>query len=121
MFRIFIDRARAGEPITIQGDGAQGRQFTHARDLARAFLMAAESDLSGKAFNTVAPEVTSIRRLAELVVDRFPTELTFGPPRAGDVPSALVDAHGIEAALGWKAEVPFEEGLDELIADVVGG
>jgi len=121
VFRIFIDRARAGEPITIQGDGAQGRQFTHARDLARAFLMAAESDHSGAALNTVAPDVTSIRRLAELVVERFPTELTFGPPRPGDVPSALVSAEGIERTLGWKAEVPFEEGLDELIADVVGG
>ncbi len=119
VFRIFIDRARAGEPITIQGDGSQGRQFTHARDLARAFLMAAESDLSGVALNTVAPDVTTIRRLAELVVERFPTELTFGPPRPGDVPSALVAAHGIEDALGWKAEVPFEAGLDELIADVV--
>ena len=120
VFRIFIDRARAGEPITIQGDGARGRQFTHARDIARAFLVAAESTSSGIALNTVAPNVTTIRRLAELVVDRFPTELTFGPPRKGDVPSALVAAHGIEEALGWKAEVPFEEGLDELIADVVG-
>ena len=120
VFRIFIDRARAGDAITIQGDGAQGRQFTHARDIARAFMMAAESDVSGVALNTVAPDVTTIRRLAELVVKRFPTELTFGPPRPGDVPSALVAAHGIEDALGWKAEVPFEEGLDELIADVVG-
>ena len=120
VFRIFIDRARAGEPITIQGDGAQGRQFTHARDLARAFMMAAESDVSGVALNTVAPDVTTIRHLAELVVARFPTELTFGPPRPGDVPSALVAGHGIEETLGWKAEVPFEDGLDELIADVVG-
>lgn len=120
VFRIFIDRARAGEAITIQGDGAQGRQFTHARDIARAFMMAAESDVTGVALNTVAPQVTTIRRLAELVVERFPTELTFGPPRPGDVPSALVAAHGIEKTLGWKAEVPFEEGLDELIADVVG-
>ena len=120
VFRIFIDRARAGEPITIQGDGAQGRQFTHVSDIARAFQMAALSDVSGVALNTVAPDVTTIRRLAELVVERFHTELTFGPPRPGDVPSALVAAHGIEETLGWKAEMPFEEGLDELIADVVG-
>ena len=36
VFEIFIDKARKGEPITIQGDGSQGRQFTHARDIARA-------------------------------------------------------------------------------------
>jgi len=121
VFRIFIDRARAGEPITIQGGGAQGRQFTHARDLSRAFLMAAESDVSGQVYNTVAPETTSIKQLAELVVARFPTELTFGPPRPGDVPAALVSAKKIESELGWQAEVPFEEGLDERIATVVEG
>lgn len=121
VFRIFIDRARAGEPITIQGGGAQGRQFTHARDLSRAFLMAAESDITSAVFNTVAPETTSIKQLAELVVERFPTELTFGPPRPGDVPAALVSAQKIDEELGWRAEVPFEEGLDELIATVVDG
>lgn len=116
VFRIFIDRAKAGEPITVQGGGAQGRQFTHARDISRAFLMAAESDLSGAVYNTTAPDTTSIKELAELVVSRFPTELTFGPARAGDVPAASVSAVKIEEELGWKAEVPFEEGLDELIA-----
>ena len=119
VFRIFIDKARAGEPITIQGDGAQGRQFTHASDIARAFRMAAESDVSGVALNTVAPDTTSIKALAEMVVERFPTELTFGDPRPGDVPPALVAASRAREVLGWQAEVPFEDGLDELINDVV--
>ena len=119
VFRIFIDRARAGEPITIQGDGAQGRQFTHASDLARAFLIAAESDVTGVALNAVAPDTTSIKALAEMVVERFPTELTFGAPRPGDVPPALVSPAKAKQVLGWEAEVPFEAGLDELIRDVV--
>src|SRR5690606_29645146 len=65
VLRIFIDRAKKGEPITIAGDGSQGRQFTHASDIARAFLLAAESDVSGIALNTIAPETTTIRELAE--------------------------------------------------------
>ena len=47
VFRIFIDRARRGDPITIQGDGKQGRQFTHASDIARAFSMACRSEARG--------------------------------------------------------------------------
>jgi len=115
VFRIFIDRAMRGEPITIQGDGSQGRQFTHASDIARAFALAAMSDVSGEAFNIVAPEMTSIRRLAEGVVSRYPTELTFGPPRPGDVPPALVSPERAKAVLGWEATMPFDRGLDELI------
>ena len=120
VFRIFIDRARRGEPITIQGDGAQGRQFTHASDIARAFAAACESDARGMALNTVGPEMVSIKQLAELVVARFPTELTFGSARPGDIASAFVSADRMREVLGWSAEVEFEEGLDELIRDVVG-
>jgi len=67
VFRIFIDRARRGEPITIQGDGSQGRQFTHSSDIARAFHLAASSEVSGIAINTVASETVTIRELAEKI------------------------------------------------------
>jgi UDP-glucose 4-epimerase len=119
VFRIFIDRALRGEPITIQGDGSQGRQFTHATDIARAFELAATSSATGIALNVVAPETISIKELAERVVEKLPTELTFGPPRLGDVSPALVSGERAATTLGWRAVVPFEQGLDELIADVV--
>ncbi len=119
VFRIFLDKARAGEPITIQGDGLQGRQFTHAADIARAFVLAARSRHSGEAINIVAPETVTIKELAEQVVSRFPTELTFGPSRPGDVPPAVVSAERARDLIGWTAEIPFEQGLDELVASVV--
>jgi UDP-glucose 4-epimerase len=119
VFRIFLDKARQGEPITIQGDGSQGRQFTHASDISRAFLLAAESTVSGIALNVIAPETTSIKELAEAVVAKFPTELTFGDPRPGDVSPALVSGERANTTLGWKAKMPFNLGLDELIRGVV--
>jgi len=118
VFRIFIDKARAGEPITIQGDGSQGRQFTHAADIARAFSVAARSDVRGVALNTVAPDMVSIKELAETVVARYPTEITFGEPRPGDVPPATVSSARITETLGWRAEKPFEQGLGELMDDL---
>lgn len=118
VFRIFLDRAMAGEAITIQGDGSQGRQFTHASDIARAFEMAARSEISGRAFNIVSPETTTIRELAEHITSRYPTELTFGPPRPGDVPPAQVSAVRAAEELGWTATIPFEEGIDRFITDV---
>jgi UDP-glucose 4-epimerase len=118
VFRIFLDRARAGEPITIQGDGSQGRQFTHASDIARAFEMAARSKETGIALNIVSPETVTIKELAEHMIARYPTEVSFGPSRAGDVPSALVSAEKARSVLGWQAEVPFEQGLDEFITSV---
>lgn len=119
VFRIFIDKARRGDPITIQGDGSQGRQFTHSSDIARAFEMAARSSLAGTAINIVAPQTVSIKELAQHVVERFPTELSFGPPRPGDVAPALVSGTKARDLLGWDAEVAFRDGLDDLINDVI--
>jgi UDP-glucose 4-epimerase len=116
VFRIFLDKARSGEPIVIQGDGSQGRQFTYAADIARAFALAATSGSTGMALNVVAPETVTIKELAESIIARHPTEVSFGPPRSGDVPPALVSAEKASAILGWTAEVPFESGLDELIS-----
>jgi len=116
VFEIFIDRARRGEPITIQGDGSQGRQFTHANDLARAFVTAAKSDVRGMPLNVVSPEMISIKQLADVVTERFPTEVTYGQPRPGDVAPSYVSAARIQETLGWKAEVSFEEGMAELLS-----
>jgi UDP-glucose 4-epimerase len=116
VFEIFINKARHGEPITIQGDGSQGRQFTHASDIARAFVAAARSDARGMALNVVSSEVISIKQLAELVTERFPTEVTYGQARPGDVAPSYVSAARIEEVLGWKAEMSFEDGLAELLS-----
>lgn len=119
VFRIFIDRARRGEPISIQGDGLQGRQFTHASDLAAAFELAARSDVSGIAINVVAPDMISIRTLAELVVERYPTQLIFSDPRPGEVAPAEVSSDLAARELGWKAETRFAQGLTELMDDAI--
>lgn len=118
VFRIFIDRARRGETITIMGDGSQSRQFVHVSDLARAFALACSSDASGIVLNTVAPEPITIKQLAETVVARFPTEIVYAPARAGDVPPALVSADRIGDVLGWKPEVSFSQGLADLMDSV---
>lgn len=115
VFRLFIDRARRGEPITIQGDGLQSRQFTHSDDIAAAFSLGCSSDLRATALNIVSEESVSIKQLAELVVSRFPTDLSFGPSRIGDVPPARVTAHRAGELLGWAPKVDFEEGLSRIM------
>lgn len=120
VFSIFIDKASRGEPITIQGSGSQGRQFVHVRDVGRAFAMALSSDVRGEVFNTVGDEDVTIRQLAEMVVSVLPTELQFGEARSGDVPSSRVSSEKAREMLGWQPQVPFQEGLEEIIAERTG-
>jgi len=63
----FMEQARAGEPITIEGDGTQTRDFVHVRDVVDAFRLAATTEHVGETFNIGTGTSVSIRELAELV------------------------------------------------------
>lgn len=115
VFAIFIARALRGEPLIIKGSGAQSRQFTHARDISQAFLRALESPARGEVFNIVGNENISIRQLAEMVVERIPTSITYEEARAGDISPALVSSEKARLELGWEPVVSFREGLSELV------
>lgn len=116
VFSVFIDQALRGEPITIQGSGQQGRQFTHARDIGRAFAAAVQKASNGSVYNAVADEFVSIRQLAELVAAEIPTSIVYTAARQADVPTAMVSNDLIKRELGWKPEVPFAAGLAEIVA-----
>ena len=115
VFSIFVQKAMRGEPITIQGTGEQGRQFTHARDIGAAFALALEKAPNGAVYNTVSEENVTIAQLAGYVAERIPTRIEHVAARKADVPPALVSSALITSELGWRPKVPFREGLDELI------
>jgi UDP-glucose 4-epimerase len=115
VFSIFTRQAMAGDPISIKGSGEQWRQFTHATDIARAFVLAAESGERHAVFNIVADERISIRRLAELITERLPTQVSFGEARVGDIAPAAVSARKARERLGWEPQVSFERGLGDLV------
>lgn len=115
VFSLFADRAKRREPIIINGDGKQFRQFTHVSDIARAFVLAVESDLRGEVFNIVGIEQTSIRELAEMIIDTYPTNLQFKPARPGDIAPAVISSRKAQSLLGWKPIVSMREGLRELV------
>lgn len=69
MVGIFREQARDGEPITVNGDGTQTRDFIHIDDIAKANLRAATTDHVGGAYNIGRGEQTSIRALADQVRD----------------------------------------------------
>jgi UDP-glucose 4-epimerase len=115
VFSIFVQRAMRGQPITIQGTGQQGRQFTHARDIGLAFALAIEKAPNGAVYNTVSEENVTIAQLASYIAERIPTRIERAPARQADVPSALVSSVLIRNELGWRPQVPFRQGLDELV------
>ena len=115
VFSIFINNALEGKGIDIQGTGDQFRQFTHAKDIASAFLLAIQSEISGECFNIVSPEKISIRQLAEEISKVITVKISYSDSRKGDVPSAEVSSQKASKLLGWRPAIDFKDGIKELI------
>ncbi|MGH7984854.1 MAG: NAD-dependent epimerase/dehydratase family protein [Candidatus Binataceae bacterium] len=106
----FIRQRLAGQALTIHGDGAQTRDFTHVHDVVRANLAAMECALAdGRAINIGRGASLSVNQIAALIggpVIKLPRRL--GDPRA-----TLADISQAKQLLGWKPQIDTEEGIRE--------
>jgi UDP-glucose 4-epimerase len=111
----FVSRARAGQPLAVQGTGNQWRQFTHTSDIVRGMQRACEREDALGVFNIVAKDAVTIRSLAELIAGHFDVPITFEAAREGDPISSTVSSALAHTALGWSAHVPFDVGVAQLL------
>ncbi len=109
VFGIFIRQKRAGEPLTLCGDGEYRRDFTHVDDVVRANLLAMDGATvgHGEIINIGAGDNHTVKALAALVGG----ETVFIPPRPGDARDSLADRARAKELLGWEPMVPFEDGV----------
>ncbi len=114
---IFLERNLAGEELSIHGDGLQKRDFIHVKDVVRANRMAMENlwKNPGKhhTLNIGSGTNLSILDLAKMVSPKY----SFAPGRKGDAKETLADISETTRVLGWKPEIPFQRGFDELRED----
>jgi len=116
----FLEQAQSGQPLTVDGDGEQTRDFVHVSDVVRANLAAATTDHVGRAYNVGTGESVTINELAELVRDvtESASSVTHTDPRAGDVEHSEADATRARRQLGFEPRVTLDEGLRDLVARV---
>lgn len=117
---IFAAALDEGAPPTVFGDGSQTRDFVHVRDVVRAFLLvgAAKEALGGVVMNIGVGRSVTIIELASLMarLSGSPSvEPIFADPRSGDIRASECDATRASEVLGFRAAMPLEEGLAELL------
>jgi nucleoside-diphosphate-sugar epimerase len=120
----FVERALAGAPLEIHGDGTQTRCFCHVADTIRALegLMAAQ-ETTGQIYNVGSPQPISIRELANRVIEmtRSSSDLTFIPYEEvygqgiQDMLHRMPAVEKIREAIGWEPSLE----LDLILADVI--
>ncbi len=113
-------RILQGRKIPLQGGGRARRWFIHIRDVCRATLELARRGRSGEAYH-IAPEGEGIRiaelvgRLCELLGRRFEDCVCEVGERVGQDGAYALDASKLRREFGWRAQIPLESGLREVI------
>jgi UDP-glucose 4-epimerase len=114
----FIRLIAAGEPVTVNGDGGQSRDFTFVENVVRANLLAADATVTdGAIVNVAMGTAETVNRAADLIGEILgrPVERLHLPAQVADVRASLADITLARTLLGFEPSVTLEEGLRRTI------
>jgi UDP-glucose 4-epimerase len=115
------DKIMRGEPPVLSGDGSEVHDYIHVADVARANVMAMASEVTGEVFNVVTGVETTVKRVAEIVLEVTGSELQpvyaddAGAVKATSSASLKLSREKARAMLGWEPQVSVEQGIARLI------
>ena len=114
---IFCGNLAAERVSTINGSGEQTRDYVYVEDVARANVLALESEAPPGAYNIGTGVETSVNRLYDLLVDTSGKDLApeHGPAKPGEQLRSSVDPSKAEELLNWRPEIGLQEGLKETL------
>ncbi|MFN9664242.1 MAG: NAD-dependent epimerase/dehydratase family protein, partial [Akkermansiaceae bacterium] len=109
---IFIQKARANQPITIYGDGEQTRDFVFVKDVAAALAHAATTANMHGTYNVGYGNSISINQLASEIIHltASKSQISHAPDRPGDVKHSRANIDRLSNT-GWKASQSLRDAL----------
>ncbi|MHC5349209.1 NAD-dependent epimerase/dehydratase family protein [Metapseudomonas furukawaii] len=115
---IFTERALAGTPITVFGDGEQTRDFVYVGDLVQVLVQALEQDwLEVGAVNVGLNQATSLKELLAAIGDVLGglPPITHAEARAGDIRHSRANNARLLLRYDFPKPTPLREGVARLL------
>ncbi|KEO81635.1 NAD-dependent epimerase/dehydratase family protein [Tumebacillus flagellatus] len=115
---IFTERMLRGKTCTIEGDGGATRDYIYVGDVARANVLALESDING-VYNLSTEVEVSVNEIFQLLSEMigYTQQPVHGPARVADIyRSVLSNSKILSSGLPWRPETTLAEGLQATIA-----
>ena len=113
-----LDNIDNGIAPRVYGDGSQAYDFVYVEDCAEANVAAMKADVADRFYNVGTGRRTSIKELAEMLLDirRSPLQLEYEPAGLTFVKNRIGSPKQAAADLGFTARVTLRDGLAALIA-----
>lgn len=112
----FVNRLRNGEPPVIDGEGAQSMDFIHVHDIARATVLALESEQANMPVNVGTGIDTTVADLARILIDAVGADVEpIFNPRDVLVTRRAADTRRAKEVLGFEHTIAVRDGMTDLI------
>ena len=120
---LIIQKALAGEPLPVYGDGRNVRDWLFVKDHCTAIRRVLEAGRVGETYNVGGDaereNIHVVRTLCALLDARRPradgqpreSQITYVKDRPGHDRRYAIDASKIQGELGWAPTVSFEQGM----------
>jgi dTDP-glucose 4,6-dehydratase len=115
---LFATNALDDLPLPMYASTQNRREWLHVRDHCSAIELVLLEGRAGETYNVGSGNEASIEEIADLVLAALekPAELkTIVPDRPGHDRRYLLDSSKLRRELGWKPEIPWEDGLGETV------
>jgi len=114
---IFTGKMLAGEPVTINGDGEQTRDYVYVGDCAKANVLALETAIPHGIFNLGSGLGTSVNEIYEHLASltSYQGAAFNGPPKVGETRHIYLDASKALEYLEWQPTITLAEGLGKTV------
>jgi UDP-glucose 4-epimerase len=114
---IFARAFLLDEPVRIDWDGEQQKDYVYVHDVARANLCALTGG-DGQAYCIATGTGTSVNQLYEKLAEivGYEVEIIHAPKRPGDIRLTYFDISKARAEIGWEPAVGLDEGMRATIA-----
>lgn len=117
---LFVSGIMKKEPVYINGDGEQTRDFTFVDNAVQANIkgmLTTNEEAFGKVYNVAVGENFSVNFLYNEIRDilKADHEATYREPRAGDVRNSLADISLARNLLGYEPTKRFMDGLVQTV------
>ena len=113
----FLDRINERKSPIIFGNGSKIRDFIHVSDVARANLMAMNSNSSNLIVNVGTGNATSILELANMMINASGLKMDpiFVEALEGDIEKSVADISQVKKYLNWEPKIELQYGLKEIL------
>ena len=124
---LMIVNALAGRPLPVYGDGMQIRDWLYVKDHCSAIRRVLEAGRLGEVYNVGGwnekPNIEIVQTICQLLDHMRPKadgssyaqQITYVTDRPGHDRRYAIDAHKLEAELGWKPAETFDTGIRKTV------